>query len=54
MQRIMRRIERHIEQERILLPRRFVEKIQREVSIGMGGVKRPAIERFWYLILFPV
>ena len=54
MQRIMRRIERHIEQERILLLRRFVEKIQREVAIGMGGVKRPAIQRLWHLILFPV
>ena len=54
VQRVMRRVERHVEQERILLHSHFIEKLQREIAHRMRGVKSPAVQFRRHLIRFAV
>ena len=50
----MRRVERHVEQERILLHSHFIEKLKREIAHRMRGVKSPAVQFRRHLVRFAV
>ena len=50
----MRRVERHVEQERILLRRHFIEKLQRKIAHGVRGVKAPSIELLRHVVFFAI
>ena len=54
VQWIMRRVERHVEQERILLRCHLIEKLKREIAHRMRSVKSPAVQFRRHLVGFAV